>query len=371
MTAIESTLPDWPRAYGEPPVAAVLRAAPADFFVEEVMGFEPDGRGEHCWLWVEKENLNTADAAQRLARFAGLRERDVSYSGLKDKIAVTRQWFCLHLLNRSPDWQRWDDPALRLLRIERHSRKLRRGTHRANRFVIVLRDLRGDIDALSARGDLLARNGVPNYFGEQRFGRGGRNLELALQMKGGARRPPRQQASMYLSAARSFVFNEVLAARIVQSNWLTPLPGDVFMLDGTSSVFAAEPDTEIRDRFAAGDIHITGPLCGRVGSIAAGGLVDVLEVGICADQQALVTVVEAGGVEASRRALRCMPTNLTMEFVDATACRIQFELPKGCFATSLVRELARYELPTPVPQDAQTLLESRADQAAATINSQE
>lgn len=339
-------LPDWPRAYGAPPITAVLRSAPADFYVEEILGFEPDGQGEHCWLWIEKENLNTADAAQRLARFAGLRERDVSYSGLKDKVAIARQWFCLHLLNREVDWQRWDDTALRILRVARHSKKLRRGTHRSNRFVIVLRDVRGDVDELQKRVERLARDGVPNYYGEQRFGREGRNIDLAQQMFAGEKRKlPRQQASIYLSAARSLLFNEVLAERIRQSNWLTPLPGDVFMLDRSNSVFMQALDSELQQRFVQADIHLTGPLPGRSKDLISGDIVQLLEQRCMNAHPQLLAGLLAADVEAARRALRFMPGDLRAECLGADVWRIAFELPKGCFATSLVRELAHYTVP--------------------------
>ena len=339
-------LPDWPRAYGEPPLRAVLRSTPADFYVEEILGFAPDGQGEHCWLSIEKTNLNTADAAQRLARFAGLRERDVGYSGLKDKIAVARQWFCLHLLNREVDWQRWDDPALRILEVARHSKKLRRGTHRGNRFAIVLRDVQGDPIELQRRIEQLARNGVPNYFGEQRFGREGRNIDLAQQMfTGGARKPPRQQASIYLSAARSLLFNEVLAERIRAANWLTPLPGDVFMLDRSNSVFTQALDSVLQQRLAEADIHLTGPLPGRPNGPASGDIVGLLERRCQDAYPQLFAGLLASDVEAARRALRFMPGELRIECLSDGVWRLAFELPKGCFATSLVRELADYTTP--------------------------
>lgn len=336
-------LPDWPRGYGAPPVTGVLRSSPADFYVEEILGFEPDGQGEHCWLWVEKENLNTADAAQRLVRFAGLRERDISYSGLKDKVAIARQWFCLHLLNREVDWSRWDDPMLRILRVERHSKKLRRGTHRANRFVIVLRAVQGDLIALQQRIEQLAHNGVPNYFGEQRFGRDGRNIDLAPQLLNtGKRKLPREQASIYLSAARSLLFNEVLAERIREANWLTPQDGDVFMLNRSNSIFTQALDEQLLQRFAQGDIHLTGPMPGRSADVVPGPLVELLEQRCCAAYPQLLAAIEAARVEAARRALRFTPGDLRAECLTDGVWRLTFELPKGCFATSLVRELVHY-----------------------------
>lgn len=338
------TLPDWPRAWGEPPVRARLRAAPADFLVEEILGFEPEGSGEHCWLWVEKENLNTVDAAQRLARFTGLRERDVSYAGLKDRRAVTRQWFSLHLLNREVDWSIWSDPALRLLRVTRHSRKLRRGAHRGNRFQIVLRDLHGDLDCFTERLARLEAEGVPNYFGEQRFGRDGRNLEtLQRWLERGKPRISRSQQALYFSAARALLFNTVLAARVAAGNWRTPLAGEVFVLNGSGSVFRQVPDEALETRLRAGDVHLSGPLPGRAAGLLPEGEVALLESATLASRADWLVWLEQAGLEAARRSLRLMPADWHAEPCGPADWQLRFQLPKGCFATSLVRELARLD----------------------------
>jgi tRNA pseudouridine13 synthase len=323
-----------------------MRQIPADFFVEEQLGFEPDGNGEHCWLWVEKENLNTADAAQRLARFAGIRESDISYSGLKDKRAVARQWFSLHVLNRVIDWTQWNDSALRILRVERHSRKLRRGTHRGNRFEIILRDMQGDTAQLHTRIDLIVKRGAPNYFGEQRFGRDGRTLQLAQQAASQQRRLSRQQASLYFSAARSYLFNEVLAQRIADANWQMPLAGEVFMLNRSNSVFQQATDAELLARFDCGDIHLSGPLAGCESALLATAAVFELERSVLARHEQLVDYLIASKVESARRSLRLLPDDFKAAEIDTGVWRFSFALSKGCFATSLMRELVDYYLPT-------------------------
>lgn len=337
-------LPPWPHAYGAAPVRGELRQTPADFYVEEQLGFEPDGAGEHCWLWIEKENLNTADATQRLARFAGLREHDISYSGLKDKRAIARQWFCLHLLNRDVDWQQWNDPALRILRVERHSKKLRRGTHRSNRFEIILRDVVGDGAQLRERVELIRTHGVPNYFGEQRFGRDGRTLDLAQRAAAQRSRLSRQQASLYFSALRSYLFNEVLARRIEEKNWEAPLAGEVFMLNRSNSVFRQSIDTELLARFESGDIHLSGPLPGSERDAAPTDDVAILEHAVLGQHEELVNYLVLSKVESARRSLRLLPENFQAEEIGNGAWRFSFALVKGCFATSLMRELADYYL---------------------------
>jgi len=347
------SLPDWPRAWGELPVVATLRATPADFFVEEQLGFELSGVGEHQWLWIEKENLNTADAAQRLMQFAGLRERDVSYAGLKDKRALTRQWFCLHLLNRAVDWSSWNDPALRILQVARHDKKLRRGAHRGNRFQIILRDVSGDIEAFERRLTLIATRGVPNYFGEQRFGRAGRNIELARRWVAlGCPRLQRQQLSMNLSSLRSFLFNEVLAQRIRLDNWCKPLSGEVFALQGSASVFRQPPDAslqqqiELQQRIDSGDVHLSGPLPGRTASLAAQDEVAALEADCLAISADLVAALTGAGVDAARRSLRLVPADWRVTRLNDADWQLHFSLPKGCFATSVVRELAQLQVAT-------------------------
>ena len=346
-------LPDWPRAYGEPPIAAILRTEPSDFFVEEQLGFKPSGSGEHLWLWIEKEDINTADVAQRLARFTGLREHDIHYSGLKDKRARARQWFCIHLLKREIDWSEWSDPAVRLLRLVRHDRKLRRGTHRSNRFEIVLRNVCGDESALMQRAELIAKQGVPNYFGEQRFGRDGRNIELALRARAQpTRRPSRQQASLYLSAARSFLFNEALAERIRRANWQTPLSGEVFMLDRSNSVFKHEAMAELLPRLEAGEIHLSGPLGGAPGDVMPSAEVAQLEAECLQRHDNLTALLSDARIDSARRSLRVIPAHWSHARIDASTWRFCFELPKGCFATSVMRELAHYSLPDLFQKDA-------------------
>lgn len=334
-------LPDWPRAWGAPPITATLRAAPADFFVEEQLGFTLTGSGEHCWLWIEKENLNTVDAAQRLAKFAGMQERDISYGGLKDKNAVTRQWFSLHLINRKVDWTQWDDPNLRLLEISRHDRKLRRGGHRGNRFELILRDVVGDTAAFEARLNTIVREGVPNYFGEQRFGRDGRNIDNARQwVAAGMPKRQRVQISMMLSSLRSWLFNEVLAARINEQSWSRAGDGEVFLLDGTGSVFAQARDETLAARLLSGDLHLTGPMPGRASSVATTGAVAELEQRVAAQFVDELVALERVGLTAERRALRVIPRDLHWRQLGATDWQLGFTLPRGCFATSLVRELA-------------------------------
>ncbi|HEY4556261.1 MAG TPA: tRNA pseudouridine(13) synthase TruD, partial [Lysobacter sp.] len=264
-----SAAPDaLPRALGEPVLRARFRATPEDFFVEELPGFEPSGSGEHLLLTIEKRGMNTAHAARRIAQWAGVGEVAIGVAGMKDRHAVTRQRVSVHLPRKvAPDLAAlpFDEAgeSLRVLEHAWHAKKLPRGALAGNRFVLVLRDVEGERDAIEARLRLIAERGLPNYFGEQRFGRGGDNVAAALAMFSG-RRVRREQASLLLSAARSELFNRVLAARVERGCWDSPLDGEVWMLDGSRSVFGPQPfDDTLRQRLGAFDIHPTGPLWGR------------------------------------------------------------------------------------------------------------
>ena len=310
---------------------ARIRATNDDFRVTEILGFEPSGEGEHDLVEIEKDGQNTDYVARRMADYAGVHRRDVSYSGLKDRHAITRQWFSVRRPPRARvDWEAFRIDGVRVLRHAAHSRKLKRGSHRANRFRIVLRDLEDPDGTLVDRLKRLSDNGFPNYFGEQRFGRGGRNLERAEALFSG-HRLAREPRSMAISAARSLLFNAVLSRRVADGTWSRLIEGELANLDGTGSVFAiAEPDAELRKRAAELDIHPTGPLWGRTGTKAT-LRVRELELAVAA------TYLEECAAPA-RRALRERARCLDWEQTSATLS-LEFELGRGSFATALLREL--------------------------------
>lgn len=323
-----------------------MRSAPEDFRVEERCDVALDDEGEHFWLWIEKNGLTTPQVVERLVASTGVSARDIGYSGLKDRHAVTRQWFSLAWPVRQPPPE-WPDAAdLRVLEARRHGRKLRRGTHRANRFEIVVRDVQGlDRAALDVRIEQIRRDGVPNYFGPQRFGRSGRNIELSRALFSG-RRLSRDRRGFALSAARSLLFNAVLDARLTTGGWPAPLPGDIFMLAGSRSVFAAADTPEswesLTARAQTGDIEPTGPLPGRYrpGALQPTEEAGALERGVLDAWPEFVDGLDRWGVEAERRTLRLPVTGLEAAIEDGDV-RFRFTLAAGAFATSVLRELIR------------------------------
>ncbi len=329
-----------PFACRRPVLTAVLRVAPEDFVVEEILGYEADGDGEHVLLTVEKRGANTDWVARELARFAGVAPVAVGYAGLKDRHALTRQAFSVQLAGRpEPDWTAFPHEEVRVLASARHRRKLKRGALSGNRFVLVLRDVQGDRDAAERTLAAIAARGVPNYFGEQRFGHGGGNVERARAMFGG-RRVDRNTRSMLLSAARSHIFNAALAERVRRGDWDRPLDGEVWCLHGSHSWFGPEPWTPVpAQRLAAGDIHPSGPLWGR-GDLPTTDAVAAIEQAVADAAPDLAAGLVAAGLEQDRRPLRLRPAGLGWHWHGDGALELEFALPPGAYATVVVRELA-------------------------------
>ena len=338
MTA-EIRVPDWTRAGGSVPRAGKLRKAADDFDVTEVLGFEPDGIGEHDFLWLEKRDTNTAWLQRQLAAFAGIPARDVGYSGLKDRHAVTRQWFSVRRPGgTAANWQAFEVEGVRLLDVSRNSRKLRRGAHAGNQFRIVVRELTGDCVRLEDDIAVVARNGVPNYFGEQRFGHDGRNIQMARSFFEG-KRLPRDKRSIALSAARSWLFNHFLQMRVQNRSWQRLECGELAALDGSGSVFeVADVDQTLLDRIAALDVHPTGPMWGSINPEAR--LPDSLERAIREQHPDLVCGLEKN-TKGSRRSLRLAVRDLQWT-KSGDSLALEFYLARGSYATAVLRELVKY-----------------------------
>lgn len=330
-----------PRAHGAPVLAARMRTTPEDFFVEELPGFDASGTGEHLLLEVEKRGMNTAFAAKRIAQWAGVEESAIGYAGMKDRNAVTRQRFSVWLPKKvAPDIENLQSDDLSVREHAWHSRKLPRGALAGNRFVLVLRGLGGEPSAIETRLQAMGERGVPNYFGEQRFGRNGGNVEQAVAMFAG-RRFRREERTMLLSAARSELFNRVLAARVASDNWNAALGGEVWMLDGSRSVFGPEAfSAALQARLDAFDIHPSGPLWGQ-GELRSNGDAREAELAALGDDSAsrLRSGLEGTGLKQERRALRLRPQGLAWQWLPEGALELRFSLAPGCYATTVLREL--------------------------------
>ncbi|MBY6187063.1 tRNA pseudouridine(13) synthase TruD [Marinobacter hydrocarbonoclasticus] len=344
------TLPQWHYLFGEPTSDAVIRRAPEHFQVDELLPFTPDGAGEHHLLHIEKRDLTTHQLAKIVGRFANVPARDVSWAGLKDRHGVTRQWLSVRIPGKvDPDWTQLNDDNITLLTAVRHGRKLRTGALLGNRFRIALSDV-SDRDAIEARLADITK-GVPNYYGEQRFGHGGMNVSRAAEMFGGRKVKDRNKRSIYLSAARSFLFNHVVSARLAQHG-TAPLDGDAVMLHGSNSFFVAEQwDAEHLGRLLEGDIELSAPMPGD-GPLRSAGDAEAFESEVVSRFPALVDGLKAARMEVDRRRLLLKPEQFRHEW-QGDLLWLEFVLPAGAFATSILRELTRY-------QDAQAI-ELRAE----------
>jgi tRNA pseudouridine13 synthase len=318
-----TTLPQWPKAYPASGASATLKLLNEDFIVTELPLQLPSGEGEHIWLDIEKNGANTAFVAKALAEAAGVQERDVGYAGLKDRYAITRQWFSIYLpKGETPDLTLLQHPEFKVLSQSRHVKKLRPGDLQGNRFRIVLRDVTGDPDAIQAiEANLksVASHGAPNYFGAQRFGFEGGNVAqgramLAREIR--VRNPKKK--GIYLSAVRSFVFNEVLALRIQQGLWGKTLPGDVMDEAGRP----------------------TGPLWGR-GRVISTDQAQALENGVAERHATLCDGMEHAGLDQERRALVASPVEMSWDWPQANQLVLTFSLSAGNYATSVLNEILR------------------------------
>lgn len=329
------------RAYPAP-LSGTFRASPKDFIVDEQMDIDLSGNGEHLWLKVRKTGANTDWVAKQLAQSAGIPAKNAGYAGLKDRHAVTTQWFSLQLPGM-------DDPAfadlpdeIEIMDNQRHDKKLKRGALNSNRFSLTLREVSGDLQQAADICTQISTLGIPNYFGTQRFGHNHGNLNKAERwFKGEFKPKQRNQRSLYLSAARSWLFNHVLSARIERGNWNQYLEGDVFMFEGGNGWFTDDGSADLSQRLADMEIHPTGALWGR-GELPTGGSSAEIE----REQTELFPVfcqgLEKQGLKQERRALRINTGPINFEVLDETTIQINFELPPGAYATVLLEQLGSF-----------------------------
>ena len=339
---------DPPRAHGAPLSRGRLKLAPEDFIVEERLGFVADGGSGHVLLKVRKRGRDTLSLARELARAGGVAPRDVGFAGLKDRHAVTTQWFTVPARRAAADWAGQAGPDYAVEEALPHSRKLKRGALRGNRFRITLREVEVDAAALAARVELLTGVGVPNYFGPQRFGRDGSNLDSIARFVASGELPNgREPRAFVYSAARALVFNALLARRVGAGSWNRLLDGEFVNLEGRNSWFAAEHiDATLEERLARHDVNPTGPLAGR--GEAPGAVAGALESAVVAEFGELQARLVTSGLEAARRPLRLRPDALQLSR-SGSDLTVEFGLPAGAYATVVLRELVSTE---PLPGEA-------------------
>ena len=324
-----------------PKQTALLKAECADFVVKEQLGYDMSGDGEFVAVKVRKTDCNTLFVGEQLAKFAGISARNMSYAGLKDRKAVTEQWFSLQMPGQpTPDFSQFSLEGVEILDVTRHQRKIRIGSLQGNHFEILLRNVE-ETNELKVRLDFLAKNGFPNYFTEQRFGRDGNNLTQALRWANGEIKvKDRNKRSFYLSAARSEIFNLIVSKRLELNLAQQILVGDVLQLNGSHSWFVVDESedlAQLQQRLAQQDVLLTAPLIGEEEKSA----VD-FEHEIFAQHQALFALMRQERMKAARRPILMQPQHFQWQF-EPNGLRLQFALPAGGYATALIRELVNVE----------------------------
>ena len=360
-------------ALGKPDGNARIKQKFSDFRVDEELAFAPTGEGDHVFVQIRKTDASTIEVAKRLSQVACVRQADVSYSGMKDRRGETSQWFSVKLPSEKESrLSELEDDKLSILALQRNSRKLKIGSHARNRFHLKLRDCEGSKEEFERRLSALRDNGVPNYFGAQRFGPQLSNLQqVSVLMREvlvgtiAAERGPRFRRGMLYSAARSYLFNQVLSERVRAGNWQNYVSGDVLSLDGSGRFFTvgfededgATFADELQRRMDILDIHATGPLPGIISTkdkyVSLGKAADIEET-VLKDLDWMVAGLAAFGLQAARRALRFVASELTWQWENegpessasgaASTCgnlNLTFTLPRGAYATSLLRELCQ------------------------------
>lgn len=339
----QTALPAFAYLLGKPPSSGLLRSQMSDFKVFEDLPYEPIGEGEHLYIHLRKTGCNTLFVLKELAKYFNVKEGLISYAGLKDRFAVTEQWFGVHVPGKKEyDLSTLNIEGVEVLSSKRHNKKLRIGALTGNRFELILRDVSNAADVLR-RWHAVCEHGVPNYFGEQRFGINGGNIAKAEALFSGTKVKDKKKRGIYLSAARSLLFNQVINHRIEQSTFETILAGDVMMLAGTQSVFnVALPDETLKQRLQEKDIDITGPMWGA-GELKTQGEALTLEQSIVEQYPIMAQGLPKFGLKQERRKMRVTLKDTKVTSIDEQTLVFSFFLPAGCYATSILRELIDYK----------------------------
>ena len=327
--------------HGKPQGQGILKANPEDFVVVEDLGFAPDGEGEHLLVRILKTDCNTRFVADALAKSLKIHAREVSFAGQKDKHAVTEQWLCARLPGKEmPDLSKFQLEGCQVLEYARHKRKLRLGALKGNQFTLILREI-SDRDDVERRLQAVAAQGVPNYFGAQRFGIGGSNLLGALRWaESGAPLRDRNKRSFWLSAARSGLFNQQVSIRLKKPEFNQVVDGDALQLAGRGSWFVATPEerAQLQERVDNRELMITAALPGS-GEWGSQREALAAEQAAVAEETQLQALLVREKVEAARRAMLLYPQQMSWNWWNDVTVELRFWLPAGSFATSVVREL--------------------------------
>ncbi|MCW8345178.1 tRNA pseudouridine(13) synthase TruD [Vibrio sp. ZSDZ65] len=326
--------------YGKPSSTAKFKARNEDFIVKEVLGYELAGEGEHFMVRIRKSGENTSFVANELAKLFGIKSKDIGWAGLKDRHAVTEQWLSIHLPKKNvPDFSGFlaTYPSIEIIDTTWHNKKLRPGDLVGNDFEIRLTEVT-DLESALARAESIKTSGVPNYFGQQRFGHEGNNVVEARRWgRDNVRTRNQNKRSLYLSAARSWIFNQIVSDRIEQQCLDRALLGDIVTVEDQQVVVSESNYDELLASKAA----ITGALAGD-NALPTQDEALALEQRHLDNEPDLMLLIRGNRMRHDRRDISLVPQQLDVS-VDGDALQLRFFLDSGSFATSILREIAVLE----------------------------
>jgi len=343
-----------------PTISAKLKVKFADFRVTENLGFNPTKNGDHLFIKVRKMDLSTLEVARKISEVTGSKLSSIGYSGMKDKRGECVQWFSIPAGEGiEKAISSIENNKLNVITSHLNTRKLRIGSHKENHFHIKLRDCQGSKLEFKNRMDRIMEHGVPNYFGEQRFGKEMHNVYEMLRI---LKKPSSAidsnfseylrikipvKRSILISAVRAYFFNQLLSTRLLLKNWSYYLLGDILNLDGTDSYFSVPDkkwDETLEQRLNSFDIHISGLLPGSISSkdkyITSCKAADI-ESNLMKNYEPLLEGLRRMKVSSSRRPLRFRPKNFQFFWEGDDLLSLDFSLRRGCYATSLLREICQ------------------------------
>ncbi len=343
MSFFDQLFPTRLTIYGE----GDIKTLADDFQVTElVTNLNFSGEGEHLWLWVKKVNHNTDWVAQCLAKAAQVAVGQIGYAGLKDRHAVTKQWFSIQLpiIDNIEHLQQQLPGDITILDAHRHNKKLKIGYLKGNQFNIRVKNFTGDQAATESNIENIKSHGVPNYFGPQRFGHNLNNIQKAKELfSGQLRTRDKKFKSLLLSVARSHIFNNILKTRIKQNVWNQLIKGDLIVLDGSRSWFDSqvEKKEKLIHRLKTGDVHISAAMWGE-DPLPSSQACAQLEQTVANKTPDYLPGFEQFRLRHERRTIRLIPKDFEHNWTE-NDLEIHFTLPAGCYATSILREILLYK----------------------------
>ena len=310
-----------------------------------MIDFKLSGEGEHFWLYLEKTRLNTQQVAKELGKFYKIPRKNIGYSGLKDKIAVTRQWFSIWLPGKQGKLEYGVFSCENCLVIQSgwHHKKLKKGTHKFNHFKIIVRDLKPPLQILKNKINMIRDQGFVNCYGSQRFGEDEVNLVKAIAyIKGEYEVKSRIDCDFYLSVLRSYLFDQYLAIRSEAQTFNQVLLGDVVGFLGKNTWFAvSDPDQidDVQKRVDSGELVIAGPLYGMSQKLMLSGEALSLWERVLEESPWHKNLLSQG-MMTQYRALVVKVFDLNDKLVYPESLCLDFKLQKGCYATTMLEAMA-------------------------------